>query len=100
MKGKSECAVPGIVHVANYPGTASAALPDDSMMKTISKMGALQGSQNQVGTTEPKYFLIPEPTQCHGCDSNVSVLMVSFGFSVSSGVLLRIGLLIRSSVQY
>lgn len=47
-----------------------------------------------------RYFFMLELSECPGCDSNVSVLMVSFGFSVSSGGLSRFGLLIKNSVQY
>ena len=75
LKGKSEWSVPDLVNTANYLGTTPAALLDDSMMKTMSRMGTLQGSHNQGGITEPRYFLMPEPSGCPGCDSNARHLL-------------------------
>ena len=75
LKGKSEWSVPDLVNTANYLGTTPSALLDDSMMRTMSKMGTLQGSQNQGGVTEPRYFLMPESPECPGCDSNARHLL-------------------------
>ena len=75
LKGKSEWSVPDLVNMANYLGTTPAALLDDSMMKTMNNMGALQGSLKPGGVTEPRYFLMPESSECPGCDSNARHLL-------------------------
>lgn len=66
LKGKSEWSVPDLVNTANYLGTTPVALMDDSMMKTMNNMGALQGSLKPGGVTEPQYFLMPESSECPG----------------------------------
>lgn len=75
LSGKTQWSVPDLVNTANFLDTTPEALMDDSMMKAMNKMGVLQGASNPVGVTEPRYFLMPESSECPGCDSNARHLL-------------------------
>ena len=73
--GKTRWPVPDLVNTANFLDTTPEALMDNSMMKTINRMGIQQGSLTPAGVAMPKYFLMPESSECPGCDSNARHLL-------------------------
>ena len=75
LSGKTQWSVPDLVNTANFLDTTPEALMDDSMMKTINRMGIQQGSLTPAGAAMPRYFLMPESPECPGCDSNARHLL-------------------------
>ena len=75
LSGKTQWSVPDLVNTANFLNTTPEALMDDSMMKTINRMGIQQGSLTPAGAAMPRYFLMPESSECPGCDSNARHLL-------------------------
>ncbi len=75
LSGKTQWSVPDLVNTANFLDTTPEALMDDSMMKTINRMGIQQGSPASAGAAMPRYFLMPESSECPGCDSNARHLL-------------------------
>ena len=75
LSGKTQWSVPDLVNIANFLDTTPEALMDDSMMKTINRMGIQQGSLTPAGAAMPRYFLMPESSECPGCDSNARHLL-------------------------
>ncbi len=75
LSGKTQWSVPDLVNTANFLDTTPEALMDDSMMKTINRMGIQQGSLTPAGAAMPRYFLMPESSECPGCDSNARHLL-------------------------
>ena len=75
LSGKTQWSVPDLVNTANFLDTTPEALMDDSMMKTINRMSIQQGSLTPAGAAMPRYFLMPESSECPGCDSNARHLL-------------------------
>ena len=75
LSGKTQWSVPDLVNTANFLDTTPEALMDDSMMKTINRMGIQQGSLTPAGAAMPRYFVMPESSECPGCDSNARHLL-------------------------
>ena len=70
-----------VILIADELGTSVQALMDDSIYRRMTEWGQVNqkgteiGSQDLVAESTARYFVMPESSECPGCDSNARHLL-------------------------
>ena len=94
-----------VILIADELGTSVQALMDDSVYRRMNdwtlknRKGAELGDDDRMGDGRARYFLMPESSECPGCDSNVTFLQVNIKFFSFSDNVLQYGFIIRKSAH-